>query len=422
MPEVYGLTDRKAEKLSIESGKDATSYSDMDCKGLVLRINQTKKVWTMHYRRIADNIQKRYDIGLFPGMNVAEARSEHHRLREYVRQGGCPQSDKKQHRIKIRDKDKPETFEELALQYLEQHAKPNKRSWGEDERMINVYLKPNIGDKIASEVTIEDVEAVLSKLHRKGSRTQADRVLILTRGIYNWGIKRDARIKGGGLRYNPTVGIDKAVKRSEGVRERNLSALEIRTFWIGLPQANIRNDVKDILKIAFLTGCRSTEITGAHEREFEQDKLDIDGESIDTLIWTIPAERVKNKRDHTLPLPPLAASIFKPRLQGQAFPAKTQEGYVTAEYTVKSLQAALPSMGIRSFAVKDIRTTVGTRLARLSVPSETIARILNHRWADQNVTNVHYIQDGYLHEKYKALKTMEEHIHSLVADGNAFMD
>ena len=333
LPEVYGLTDRKAEKLSVEMGKITTSYSDSGCRGLVLRVNKSKKVWTMHYRRSEDNKQVRYDLGGFPGMKVGNARAEHHRLREYIRQGGCPQTDKKRNRIKARDFDKPETFSELGSQYIEQHAKPRKRSWKEDERMIKTYLRSDIGDKTAADVTIEDVEAVLAKLHHRGSRTQADRVLILIRGIYNWGIKRDARLKGRGLRYNPTIGVDKAVSAEESVRERNLSGNEIRTFWTKLNDAKIRDDVKDILRLALLTGCRVTEISGAHASEFERDKIDIDGEKVETLIWTIPAERVKNKQQHILPLPPLAASIFAPYLERSSFSGEERhQGHVTSTY------------------------------------------------------------------------------------------
>ena len=64
---------------------------------------------------------------------------------------------------------------------------------------------------------------------------------------------------------------------------------------------------KLVLRIALVTGQRIGEICGAEKSEFDLDRAE----------WRIPAKRVKNRREHSVPLSPLAVSLYRERLRSR---------------------------------------------------------------------------------------------------------
>src|ERR1019366_680248 len=84
--------------------------------------------------------QRRYTIGRYPEMKVAEARAEAGELRARIRDGHDPMEERNKSRLEA-------TLGDLAAEYLERYAIPNKRatSLRNDRQMIDNIIRPRLG-------------------------------------------------------------------------------------------------------------------------------------------------------------------------------------------------------------------------------------------------------------------------------------
>lgn len=175
-----------------------------------------------------------------------------------------------------------DTFRWLASEYIQHHAKPNKRQWKTDERLIKKELLPSWGKLYPANIGRKDVVAVLDRLVKRNAPIQANRVHSLISKIFNWAIGRDL------LDYNPCQQVKKPSKEQQ--RERVLTPKEVKTLWMAFNAQ--KPHVSAIMKLMLLTAQRRWEVS--HMRW-----QDID---LDTAWWTIPGEFSKNGRSHRVPL------------------------------------------------------------------------------------------------------------------------
>ncbi len=121
------------------------------------------------------------------------------------------------------------TFGELAHQYIENHAKPNKRSWAEDQRQLDSSLTPKWGNRPAAEPTAQDLLALLNAKVRAGAPVAANRLRALVSRIYTFGAEQRQVL----TTANPVIGVKKPFK--ETTRDRVLTDDEIRRLWRPAP-------------------------------------------------------------------------------------------------------------------------------------------------------------------------------------------
>jgi integrase len=107
------------------------------------------------------------------------------------------------------------------------------------------------------------------------------------------------------LDANPAARLKK--RGVEEVGHRVLDDAEIATFWKRIVLSPVSRPVGLALRLALLTAARANEVAGARKAEFQN----LDGTD---SVWVIPSERVKNKREHLLPLSPLAVETIKTAL------------------------------------------------------------------------------------------------------------
>jgi integrase len=88
------------------------------------------------------------------------------------------------------------------------------------------------------------------------------------------------------------------VYAKEAGNRRDVARSQIRLFWDGIIEPPVPRLVGLALRLALLTGVRVGEAAEARKSEFEG------------ATWLIPASRTKNKRDHLIPLSPLALEVI----------------------------------------------------------------------------------------------------------------
>jgi integrase len=217
-------------------------------------------------------------------------------------------------------------------------------------------------------------------------------------------------------------------------RDRHLSLKEIPLVWEGFDAMIATRDgtYTDtgplILKLCLVTGQRIGEVVGMH-----RDELDLDPEN---PIWTIPKERTKNKREHVVPLSPLAVQIIRDALRltngNYVFPHLTHHDRPANYSFVHGLmhraqqpQAGLPKglFGVAPWRPHDLRRTVVTQMSEaLGIPEINISHVVNHIAETQKtVTGKVYNKNKYLKEKREALLAWGEYLTKLIEESKAGM-
>lgn len=305
MPATLNFTKENIDSLPIPTSR--TEYADgggRSCvNGLLLRVTPTGTKTFCVLKRIKGGRLERFTLGRYPALTIEQARRKATDVLSTVASGDNP--------AEVLRKVKGEkTLSEMFDEYLERHAKQEKRSWRQDERRFNAYLRPKFGSKKLSAVERRDIRAIHESLTKSGKRTTANRVLSLVSSIYGKAIKWEFATT------NPATGI---TKNKEKARDRFLQSDELPRFFDSLADEP-GDTMRDFFLIALLTGARRSNVA-------EMEWPDV---SIARAEWRIP--RTKNDEPHTITLSPEALQILTDRKQHTAsrfvFPGKGKTGHI----------------------------------------------------------------------------------------------
>lgn len=367
-------------------------------KGFGVRVYPSgKKSWVFLYRYHGK--ARRMTLGEFPHLSLAKAHVKHAEAAALLREGIDPG------RLDIVAKEvkrQAPTVDELAEEYLEKWARPRKRSWREDQRILTKYVSPAWGWVKAQDVRRRDVIRMLDDLAARAP-VQANRVQSVVRKMFNWAVTRDV------LKVSPCHQVKAPAKETR--KERVLSAAEIRDFWQGIEAAQMSDSVRRALKLILVTAQRPGEVIGASWSE------------IAGGWWTLPGGRTKNKMSHRVPLSPIAVQLFGNAGQGAVFPSpktsKAQPIHVNAlSHALRTaLQAAEPgaepALKMAYFTPHDLRRTAASQMTSAGIPRLVVSKILNH--AEPGVTAI-YDRHSYDRETKQALEAWARRLDKILKD------
>src|SRR5439155_8488717 len=179
------LNDATVKALAPPASGQVTHW-DAAPAGFGLRIAAGgTKTWVVQYR-LGGRTGKvqRLTLGRYPLLGVADARDKAKEALAAVVQGEDPAGDKRAER-------EAATFGEVASEYLERHAKAKKRSWREDQRILEHDVLPLWRSRRAKDITARDVRALLDGIVDRGAPIQANRTFAIIRRIFNWAAAPD---------------------------------------------------------------------------------------------------------------------------------------------------------------------------------------------------------------------------------------
>jgi integrase len=400
------FTVRWIETVSVET---RTDFTDPDVKGLALRVTSNgSKSWAYSYRRQSDGRKRRVTLGEFPALSLHQARAKASGYRAAIVEGADPASEKTAYK-------KVETVDQLLDRYLTDYAPAESRWTAEVRRIFKKDVRPAIGGHKITAVTKADILVILNAVKDRGAGVTSNRTLAAVRKAFNWAVSE------GYLKASPVQGISQRVK--EQSRSRSLSEAEIQTFWIGLDRARMAEGTKLVLRLALVTGQRVGEVCGAMKSEVNLDKTE----------WLIPARRVKNRRDHSIPLSPMAVKLFRQafEMSGESpflFPSRPRSNLVKREQHLAShgvahaMQGALKELGLAGNPATphDLRRTVASHLAAMGIGENVVARVLNHASEiGKTITGAVYIRHSFAAEKRHALEAWAAELERIVDDNRA---
>jgi integrase len=283
--------------------KYATLLSDGGCLYLQLTRGEgdhVRRSWIFRYERDG----KRCEMGLGPlhSRGLKEARVEAMRLRQLLLDGIDPLAAKNQQVQQRRlESAKSMTFGACVAAYLETHdagwkSDKHRRQW---RMTLTEYCKA-ITDLPVAAVDTDLVLRVLTPLWKTKTDTGArlrgriERVLSWAKGRGLRGGENPARWQG---HLDEMLAAPRKVK---GIRHHPaMPYAELPAFMAEL--CNRHSLSARALEVTILTGLRTSETIGAHWSEID----------FDAKVWTIPASRMKSRRQHRVPLADRAVSILK---------------------------------------------------------------------------------------------------------------
>lgn len=358
--------------------KAQIDYFDERTSGLGLRVSAAgRKSWFVMYRHAGR--LRRYTLGTYPVLGLSNARDKARELLHEAAMGNDPATEKQVNRG-------APTFGEVATQYIELYAKANKRSWKEDQRILDFDLLPKWKNVKAHEIKRRDIISLLDKIVQRAP-IQANRTLALLRKMFNWAISRDL------IEVNPCAAVKMPAK--ENRKDRVLSDEEILIFWNGLTTASMSELTRLCLKLQLVTAQRKGEIIIAEWSEFD----------LKNGWWTIPNEKAKNKLSHRVPMSPLALQLLEQikLLSGGSrwlFPSSKGDKPVLHTSIDHALHKNEAKFGIPPFTPHDLRRTAASHMTGMGVSRLTVSKILNH--IESGITAV-YDRHSYDQEKREAL-------------------
>jgi integrase len=281
--------------------------------------------------------------------------------------------------------------------YIARHA-ATKRSADEIARRLRKNVSGVIGDVKLAELHRRDITKCIDQVKDRGAGVEANRIFEDVRAMVRWARGR------GDLDANLVEGMRRPTETTE--RDRVLTDEEIRIMWADLASADMRESTRRILRLCLMTGQRVGEVSGMTRAEIDLEKA----------IWTIPAERSKNKREHVVPLSDTAISVIgeqiaesealakrKDRAMPQwIFPGPGARAAVTAPAIAKAVTRC--EWGIAHWTPHDLRRTAATGMEGAGVSPFIIGHVLNHVSATKaTVTSRVYARYTYDKEKAEAL-------------------
>lgn len=375
------LTDRQVKNLKPKADR----YEAWEGRGFGIRVFPSgKKSWVYMYR--FNGKSKRITFGSYPKMSVAKAHAAFGKALADLEKGIDPGAAL----VNLNREDRlSPTVAGLTAEYLEKWAKPRKRSWKEDERMLIKDVIPLLGKQKAKNVSRRDIVVLLDKVLERGSPIAANRTLAVVRRMFNFAVERDI------ISTTPCYGIKAPTK--ENRRDRVLSEKEIRLFWQGLDSAKMSELTRLALKLQLVTAQRKGEIVSSEWEEFD----------LKNGWWTISAHKTKNGNAHRLPLSKLALKILQ-QIKKESnnskwlFPSPNNGVHITPESIDHAIRRSDDAFKkIKHFTPHDLRRTTASLMTALGVSRLVVSKLLNH--VENSVTAI-YDRHSYDKEKKQAME------------------
>jgi integrase len=282
------LTDLKIKNLKLKQ----KSYKVGDGKGLYLFIMKSGgKSWRYDYKlKIGIDTYKNrtFVYGLYPEISLAEARETHTDIKRLISKGIDPNAHKKeQERIALLNV--PMCFEEISLLWLEKkRLEVNSETLIGIQKRLETYLFPKIGNIPLNELATSDFLAFLKGIEERGTYELLYRLRQYCSQILRYAVAH------GKIERDFTVDIKEAFAVRSVKHQPALQPEEITEFLKALNynEPRLYAQTRLALKMLMLTFVRPIELASAEWNEFN---------FVDNR-WIIPAEKMKMKLDHIVPL------------------------------------------------------------------------------------------------------------------------
>ncbi|EPC1884937.1 integrase domain-containing protein [Vibrio cholerae] len=282
---------RQTKQLSATEVKNAKAkekeYYLVDGQGLKLRVLPSgSKQWLFNYYRPTNGKRANLNLGRFPDVSLVQARKASLNAKELIAQGIDPQ-DERNRQQQAHKEIHEHTFVNVAKDWfaIKQHdVAPDYALdiW----RSLELHIFPHISDKPVKAITAPEIIELLKPIEAKGSLETVKRLTQRLNEVMNFATNCCL------IQANPLTGIKAAFKKPKKENMAALTPAELPELMGAIANASIKRTTRCLLEWQLHTMTRPAEASGARWDEINWKEK----------VWTIPAERMKKRREHRIPL------------------------------------------------------------------------------------------------------------------------
>jgi integrase len=269
-------------------------FKRSDFDGLYLLVNPSgSKLWRFKYR--FGGKEKLLALGKYPDVTLAVARRLRDDARVQVANGVDPSAQRKSH-LQQQMAEQRDTFANLAEELLEKKRKEGraeatltKTEW------LHRLLNADIGHMPVTKISAKDILVPLRKVEKKGNHESAKRLRSAAGAVFRYAIAL------GKVENDPTYGLkDALIQHTVTHRAAITDPREVGALMRAIDDFSGQKTTRLALQLLAITAVRPGELRLAKWDEFDEGNA----------TWTIPVERTKMRREHSVPLPRQALCIL----------------------------------------------------------------------------------------------------------------
>lgn len=270
------------------------AYKVADGKGLFIWIQPNGSKWWRYAYRF-DGKQKTLALGIYPETGLGEAREKHLEARKALSNGDDPNEIKKDKR-RERMLESENNFEAIAREWHKIKSSTWETRYSERVlRRLESDVFPKLGARPIRKISPPELLSVIRAIEAREALEVARRALKDCAHVFMFGIAT------GRNDQNPASGLEKALLPITTENFSHLKEDELPLFLNALDRYQGRKQHQLAVKLLMLTFVRTAELRGAVWGEIDFEKAQ----------WRIPAERMKMKRPHIVPLSRQAVAILR---------------------------------------------------------------------------------------------------------------
>lgn len=339
------LTDTHIKKLK-STDKD---FVVSDGQGLQLRVRTSgSKLWNFNYTHPVTKKRVNMGLGMYPDVGLKQARDAAEWARAKLSDGIDPKTARDDEET-VKRLSAGNTLKAVAEQWFEVKRTKVTPDYAEDIwRSLLLHVFPKLGRTPIGEITAPKLIDVMRPIEASGRLETVKRVNQRINEVMIYAVNT------GIIHANPLAGVKAAFKSPEKRNMPTLEPHELPEFLERLQDASLTLTTKWLIRWQLHTMTRPAEAAGAR---WDEIKRHDDGRT----DWVIPAERMKKRKAHTVPLSTEAQRILlkMEEISGEReyiFPSqrnpKTHTNNQTANMAIKRMGYAgkLVSHGLRALA------------------------------------------------------------------------
>jgi integrase len=293
---VSPLTDTEIRNAKPKEKK----YCIADGNGLQLTITPDgRKFWEIRYT--IDGKAKQTTAGIYPAVSLKDARAKRDELKSKVSKGTDPIREKKELKLikQAEEQDSQNTFEKCAADYFELiRGKISEGHFNKQWGRLKSNIIPFIGDMRMSEIKRDDILVYLTRIQDRGAIEEAHRVYNIVSQVYQYAVANHRCERNIAVDISPKWTLKPAIKQPYPTIT---DPKEIGKLLRAIDIYKGTYTVRCALQIMPYLALRPGNIAKMEWSEIDFEKA----------ILTIPAGKMKMKRDHLVPLVPQVVDILR---------------------------------------------------------------------------------------------------------------
>ncbi|EAM3008075.1 tyrosine-type recombinase/integrase [Salmonella enterica] len=385
------ITRRLLSAPAVQKAKPADKdYEIPDGNGLTLSVRKSgKKIWRFRYQRPGSSARTNITLGYYPALTLAAARTLHDEYLDLLALGIDPKKREKE----LAEQEQLITdslFINVATRWfaIKKTSGISEIHAGDIWRSLEKNVFPVIGQTPVTELKAQTLIAALEPVRARGALETLRR---LTQRINEVMV---FAVNSGLLDASPAATIGKVFEKPKKQHMATIRPERLPELMQRFENTNLTLMTRLLMKWQLLTLVRPGEAAGTMWCEID----------IENKLWTIPAERMKKRREHQVPLSAQAIAVLEQLRPLSAHSSLVFPGRVNCSQSMNSetVNKALRRMGYTGELVAHgLRALGSTAMNEAGFQPDVIEAVLAH--ADTNQTRAAYNRSTYLKQRVEVM-------------------